>query len=175
MPLIISGEARWEERGEKRKILILSYNFAFPRNEWHNWKYLFMLIANYVPLWTRECSPPGNTTSWKTTKWRDEAVKLTIYSVSSPLCSLYTHRGKGIGWWFDTCATVEKKRRFTAQGSRFLLSVPSGWKKSGRGSIIVLLDPLRHRRFQTIGSPLSFPSIHRYFLSKVRQFINIDH
>lgn len=175
MPLIISGEARWEERGEKRKILILSYNFAFPRNEWHNWKYLFMLIANYVPLWTRECSPPGNTTSWKTTKWRDEAVKLTIYSVSSPLCSLYTHRGKGIGWSFDTCATVEKKRRFTAQGSRFLLSVPSGWKKSGRGSIIVLLDPLRHRRFQTIGSPLSFPSIHRYFLSKVRQFINIDH
>lgn len=66
-------------------------------------------------------------TSWKTTKWRDEAVKLTIYSVSSPVFDVQRVVSKGIGE-FDRCATVEKKRRFMAQGSRFLLSVPSGWK-----------------------------------------------
>lgn len=98
-------------------------------------------------------------TSWKTTKWRDEAVKLTIYSVSSPCVRCTTRRSKGIRE-FDRCAAVERKRRFMAQGSRFLLSVPSGWDDWR------IDHPSRSRRhrdvaspwFQTIRSLLSFSS-----------------
>lgn len=105
-------------------------------------------------------------TSWKTTKWRDEAVKLTIYSVSSPVFASTTYVrvvSKGIGEFDSLCHGWKEA---AIHGPRIAISFVGSYPdERTTDDTIILLDPagvVSNDQKPTVSFPIDSFSIPRF-------------